>query len=199
MFYSRTAEQEWVCCWCCVCSVCLVDTLSCYKSTRESMKPSWFRWAKDVTFDLLNTKPLTLPLWKIKFKTKGTWLSIKCKLFSWWGFALAGFFLSPRNAVDRIQIKTWYLRKTLQQNVCPAVLELAPDNELDPPWSFPSNSHAIKQLIPAFSGTSWQLSACIGSFTLVERNGPGPSLTCYLTTFSTSFQTSCCNTDAITL
>lgn len=48
---------------------------------------------------------------KSNFKQKSTWLSIKHILLSGWGFALAGFFPPPRNAVDRIQIKNLIAKK----------------------------------------------------------------------------------------
>lgn len=58
MFYFIVGKQAWVCCWFHVWAVFLVETLNCYKSTKESLEPSWFRWAKDVTFDLLQEKAL---------------------------------------------------------------------------------------------------------------------------------------------
>lgn len=67
------------------------------------------------------------------------------------------------------------------------------DNELDPPLPFSCNSHAIKQLIPAFAETSWQLSAGICScwqsaLRCWSRVGLGPSLAGYLPASSAPFQ-----------
>lgn len=127
MFYFIVGKQAWVCCWFHVWAVFLVETLNCYKSTKESLEPSWFRWAKDVTFDLLQEKALDPTPLKSLISNKKVH---DCQSNTYYrlgeGLPLQAFFPPPRNAVDRIQIKTWYLRKTLQQNVCPAVFELAP-------------------------------------------------------------------------